>query len=129
MPLSYVGLLMVLGYGIVAAALAYTVIAIARVWALSRARSVNGHQPAISVLKPVCGLEPHLERNLRSFCEQDYPEFEVLFGVRDSSDLAIPILERLVQEFPQRTALVVDPTVIGSNYKVANVANMATRAR
>lgn len=129
MPLHFVGFLDVLGYGIVLAGLAYTGIAMWRVWALPRAWPATGPQPPISLFKPVCGVEPHLERNLRSFCEQAYPEFEIFFGVRDPNDPAIPILQRLVEEFPQRATLVVDPTVIGNNYKVANVANMAARAR
>lgn len=96
----------------------------------SRQSTSSGFQPPVTVLKPVCGLDPALERNLRSFCEQDYPEFQILFGVRDADDPAIPVIERLVKEYPQRhAALTVDSRVIGSNYKIANVANMMRQAR
>jgi ceramide glucosyltransferase len=81
-------------------------------------------------LKPVAGAEPNLEANLRSFCTQDYPEFQILFGVRDARDAAIPIVERLVRDYPQRGAtLIVDPTVTGSNYKISNVLNLMPQAR
>src|SRR5262249_14028776 len=57
--------------------------------------------PAVAVLKPLHGLEPHLERNLESFFLQDYPEFQLLFGVRDSNDPALRIVELLQRRHPQ----------------------------
>ena len=42
--------------------------------------------PAVSVLKPLHGIEPGLERNIESFFEQDYPEFELLFCARHETD-------------------------------------------
>ena len=118
------------GYGIVAAALGYAAIAAVRLWTLPRRGPKPGPQPPITVLKPIAGAEPNLEQNLRSFCVQDYPDFQILFAVRDARDPAIPIVERLVKEFPERgAALVVDPTVIGSNYKISNVFNLMRLAR
>ena len=55
--------------------------------------------PAVTILKPVCGLEKNLRTNLRSACLQEYPEFQVVFSVQDKSDLAIPLLRELQQEF------------------------------
>ena len=57
--------------------------------------------PAVAVLKPLHGLEPHLERNLESFFLQDYPEFQLLFGVRDRNDPALRIVESLQRKHPQ----------------------------
>lgn len=129
-------LLTAVGYAIVVGSLVYTVIAILRVARLRRRApaplnpSIRGDRPPITVLKPVCGLEPQLYENLRSFCEQDYPEFQVLFGVRDANDAAIPVIERLIREFPACGGeLVVDSRVIGSNYKVSNLANMMGKAK
>jgi len=119
------------GYATVVASLVYSAIALLRV-ALFRTKSPTSalFLPPITVLKPVCGLEPRLYENLRSFCAQDYPEFQILFGVRDCSDPAIPVIKRLIAEFPARgAALVIDPRVIGSNYKISNLANMIGRAR
>src|SRR5580658_10776821 len=39
--------------------------------------------PPVTLLKPLCGSEPGLYKNLRSFCEQNYPSFQIVFGVRD----------------------------------------------
>lgn len=56
--------------------------------------------PAISVLKPLAGVDEGLEENLASFFEQGYPQFEILFAVRSASDPAIAVLEKLRVRFP-----------------------------
>lgn len=106
-------------------------------WALWAVRAFGRLRPAagtftapVTILKPVCGLDPGLYGNLRSFCEQDYPEFQVLFGVRDPDDPAIPVVERVIRDFPGRDlGLVVDERVIGTNLKVSNLANMFPQAK
>lgn len=55
---------------------------------------------AISILKPLAGLDEGLEENLRSFFEQDYPTFELLFAVRSTEDAAVPIVRQLMSEYP-----------------------------
>ncbi|PYM86999.1 MAG: ceramide glucosyltransferase, partial [Candidatus Rokuibacteriota bacterium] len=57
--------------------LAYAVFAVARVRAFARQRPRPAAGPPVTVLKPLRGAEPSLYENLRSFCEQDYPEFQV----------------------------------------------------
>jgi ceramide glucosyltransferase len=84
----------------------------------------------VSVLKPVCGLEPDLYENLRSFCLQDYPHYQVVFGVHDSADPAIPVIRRLVSEYPGKDlALIVDGRTIGPNLKVSNLNNIYGAAK
>src|SRR5580698_9499652 len=56
----------------------------------------------VTVLKPLCGDEPRLEENLVTLCEQSYPEYQLLFGVRDPLDPAIAVVERLKRRFPKR---------------------------
>ena len=55
--------------------------------------------PAISILKPLCGQDEGLEENLRSFLAQDYPDFEMLFGVQHADDPAVAILEKIKGEY------------------------------
>lgn len=55
----------------------------------------------ISILKPLAGLDLDLEANLRTFFEQDYAAFEILFAVRSESDPAVPVVARLQQEYSQ----------------------------
>jgi ceramide glucosyltransferase len=84
----------------------------------------------VSILKPLCGLEPRLYENLRSFCEQDYPEFEIVFGVRDPADPAIEVVRRLQREFPNAGIdLVIDSSLHGANYKVSNLINILPRCK
>ena len=56
----------------------------------------------VSILKPLKGCDPELYEALRSHCLQDYPEFEILFGVSDLNDVAARIVEKLICEFPER---------------------------
>ncbi len=95
-----------------------------------RHRSGLGWTPPVSVLKPLLKDDGHLYDNLRSFCAQDYPEFEVLFGVQDEHDPAVRVVDRLIHEFPQRDLrLIVDTRVIGTNRKMCNVANLCREAK
>ena len=77
----------------------YLVLALA---AARRFRRESGNEPRhlpqwpfVSVLKPMHGMEPMLERNLESFFQQDYPDFEIVFGARHKDDPALQIVERL----------------------------------
>ena len=54
----------------------------------------------ISILKPLAGLDLDLESNLRTFFEQDYPAFEILFAVRTDHDPAAEVVARLQREYP-----------------------------
>jgi len=110
--------------------LVYTAFAIARVLAFARKRPRPFGGPPVTVLKPLRGAEPGLYENLRSFCEQDYPVFQVVFGVRDAHDPAIALAERVMRDLPGHDlALVVNDRVIGANLKVSNLANMYGAAK
>jgi ceramide glucosyltransferase len=87
-------------------------------------------QPPVTILKPLCGVEPGLYSHLRSFCLQQYPSYQIVFGVRDPADPALHVVERIVAEFPQVSIdVVVDPQLHGDNYKTSNLINMLRRAR
>jgi ceramide glucosyltransferase len=79
--------------------------------------------PRISVLKPLYGLEPRLYENLASFCDQDYPDFEVIFCLHEQSDAAAPIAERVARDFAHVRIRIVygdNPDIV--NPKIANLA-------
>src|SRR6185369_15497971 len=63
--------------------------------------------PPVTILKPVHGQEPFLERNLESFFLQDYPDFEIIFGARSADDPAIRIVEKLQARYPKVKSRVV----------------------
>jgi ceramide glucosyltransferase len=60
----------------------------------------TGLLPPVSILKPLHGLEPRLESNLESFFQQDYPNFEILFGVDHEDDAALPVARRVCERHP-----------------------------
>ena len=86
--------------------------------------------PAITVLKPLHGAEPLLAEALASFCAQDYPRFEIVFGVQDPADPAIATVQALRARFPAvAMTLVVEPCGDEPNRKIANLMNMLPEAR
>jgi len=66
---------------------------------LHSVRPSSGDKPPISILKPLCGYDEGLEENLRSFLVQDYPEYEVLFGVHRADDPAAALAAKIIDEY------------------------------
>jgi ceramide glucosyltransferase len=86
--------------------------------------------PPVSILKPLKGTDPEMYESFRSHCLQDYPEYEIIFGVSDPHDPAVELVERLKAEFPQHAIrLVVCRKNLGTNTKVSNLAQMLPEAR
>lgn len=86
--------------------------------------------PPVSILKPLCGLDPHAYESLRSHCTQDYPDYEIIFGVSSLDDPIVPTVERLISEFSSVSMkLVVCPRIVGLNFKISNVVQMLPVAK
>jgi len=115
--------------GIAAGYSVMTLLALA-VWRFRRAPAAAARRPPVTLLKPLCGAEPGLYEHLRAFCQQDYPEYQIIFGVRDPSDPARSVAQRLAAEFPSLPIdIVVNPQQHGNNHKISNLINMLERAR
>lgn len=92
--------------------------------------AAGGFTPPVTVLKPLAGLEDGLEENLRSFFRQDYPDYQLLFAVREAGDPAAAVVQRLLAEHPGQDAeLIVTGEPDIPNAKVYSLARMAERAR
>ncbi|MGZ4787004.1 MAG: glycosyltransferase, partial [Terriglobales bacterium] len=90
----------------------------------------SGFAPGVSILKPLRGTDPEMYEAFRSHCLQNYPEYELLFGVSDLSDPAVELVKRLQSEFPKhQIRLVHCPTLLGANGKVSNLAHQLKQAR
>ena len=93
-------------------------------------RLAGGEGKAVSMLKPLHGDEPDLYENLRSFAEQDYPRSQIVLGVNNLRDSALPVAQALARDLPAHDiVVVVNSRIRGSNQKVANLENMIEAAR
>jgi ceramide glucosyltransferase len=116
---------------LVAGAAVFSILAL---WAardyLSVPRPALLHAVPISILKPLSGLDEGLEANLRSFFTQQYPEFELVFSVREAADPAVAVVEKLRREYPHLPArLVVTGEPPCPNAKVYALQCMLAEAR
>ena len=130
--------LMVTAYvflGIAALPVFYYLIVLYSSWRFFRRSPVeyapnSGFTPPVSIVKPIRGVDPEAYQNFASFCRQDYPEYEILFCVGQSDDPALPIVERLSREFPQRRIRVLFNSGSGArNDKVAKLVSLTREAK
>jgi ceramide glucosyltransferase len=84
--------------------------------------------PEVTVLKPLCGAEPGLYENLRSFAEQEYPALQLVLGVEGPDDGALPAARALIRDLPGHDIVLAAGAGAGANRKVANLENMLPRA-
>lgn len=121
---------------LVALSSVWTVFGAVAVWFVTRRRgsrreaiASRASLPPLSVLKPLCGADPSLEENLESFFRQDHPNYEIVFGVEDPADPAVPVARALIARHPERRArLVIHRTAAGANPKVRNLRGMVSHA-
>jgi ceramide glucosyltransferase len=115
------------------APLIYYVAATVAAWRFFRSerrKKLGNFTPSVSLLKPVRGVDFGSYENFASFCRLEYPEYEILFGVNDGADPAVPLIQRLIAEFPQRKIrMMVGSEDLGTNRKVNKLARLAREAQ
>src|SRR3984893_8681024 len=86
--------------------------------------------PPVSILKPLKGVDPEIWESFCSHCEQEYPQFQLIFGVSDPGDPAMEVVRKLQARYPKLPIeLIVCDRVLGANIKVSNLAQMLPAAR
>jgi ceramide glucosyltransferase len=86
--------------------------------------------PPVTLLKPLCGIEPGLEAHLTSFFEQQYPNYEIIFGARHADDPGLTIARRISARYPSvQVQFVTTGEPWRPNAKVCSLIKMYARAR
>jgi ceramide glucosyltransferase len=105
------------------------IVAAERFFRLPRPKRSETSSP-VSVLIPLCGTDPDAYENYVSFCRQEHPCFQLIFGVHDPDDPAIRVVHQICRDYPEvNIDLVIDSSSIGHNLKVGNLHNMLQKAR
>jgi len=90
----------------------------------------SGATPPVTILKPLRGVDPQMYESFRSHCQQDYPDYEIIFGVSEADDPAVQAVEQLIREFPRcKIRLLVCHEILGNNRKTSNLVQMLAFAR
>jgi len=90
----------------------------------------DGQLPPVSILKPLKGVDPEIWDSFCSHCEQDYPEFQIIFGVSEPDDPAIEVVRKLQTKYPTRSIELIEcRRILGTNVKVSNLVQMLPAAR
>ena len=87
-----------------------------------RATGAAADVAGVSVVRPVCGLENHIEDTLGSAFKLDYPRYEIIFCAATANDAAVPLVKRLIAAHPHVPArLLIGNEAISENPKLNNV--------
>jgi len=85
--------------------------------------------PPVTVLKPLKGPGIDLYDNLATFCRLDYPDYQIVFGIEDLRDPALPVVLQMQRDFPERDIALSVGFLPGANRKIANLCHMMRHAR
>jgi ceramide glucosyltransferase len=120
--------------GMAAIPLIYYSLALFSAWQFfaksQKSAPAKSYTPPVSNLKPIRGLDPDAYENFASFCRQDYPEYEIVFCVGDASEPALPVIQRLIRDFPEcQIRVLIGSGRVATNDKVAKLARLSAEAK
>jgi ceramide glucosyltransferase len=104
---------------------------VAYFWALRRLPPRDdSFAPPVSILKPVRGVDHGAYDNFASYCQLDYPKYELVFAMADPHDPVLPVIEKLQRDFPKQSIrFVTDVPRIGENNKVNSLCRLVAEAQ
>lgn len=112
--------------------ISYYIFSLYCTWSFFNKETYTDHDylPAVSILKPINGIGNGIYENFISFCKQDYPLYQIIFGIGDDKDPVIDIVKKIIKKFPQKDIeLVICNSSTGTNPKISNLSNMYRRAK
>ncbi len=120
--------------GVAAIPFIYYLLAFYSSWQFFRQAKKSKHPldytPPVSNLKPIRGLDAEAYENFASYCKQDYPDYELLFGIGDGDDAVLEVIEKLKRDFPDRRIRVVHVSGhTAPNDKVVKLARLVSEAK
>lgn len=92
-------------------------------------QAIKPSEAGVSLMVPVCGIDEGAWEKWSSFCNQNYPNYEVIFGVLDPQDPAVPLLKELVAKYPDRVRLFTGLEPRGINHKDSNLSYLLEVAK
>jgi ceramide glucosyltransferase len=111
----------------------YNLFALFCVWEFFVKKKQESRRPKpepVSVIKPLKGIDPEFKENLKTFCSQDYPEYEVLLGFTDPTDSAIPRVEEIAASYTDcGVRTIISAKDLGANKKVSNLQGLVESAK
>lgn len=118
--------------GIAAIPFVYYVLALFSSWRFFRipeAPPLPDFSPPVSILKPIRGLDPSARENLVSFCQLDYPEYEIVFCIDGDDEPVVSLIDDLKRSFPQRSIrALLGSGRVATNDKVAKLVRLVNEA-
>jgi ceramide glucosyltransferase len=120
--------------GVAAIPFIYYFIALYSSWSFfcqaRKSKPASAFLPPVSNLKPIRGLDTEAYENFASYCNQDYPDYELLFGIGDGDEAVLEVIEKLKREFPQRRIRVIHVSGhTAPNDKVVKLARLVNEAQ
>jgi ceramide glucosyltransferase len=121
-------------YGMATIPFIYYFLALYSSWGFFRharkASQPSDYTPPVSNLKPIRGLDNEAYENFASYCNQDYPDYELLFGIGDGDEAVLEVIGKLKRDFPQRRIRVVHVSGhTAANDKVVKLARLVSEAQ
>ncbi|MCS7286188.1 MAG: bacteriohopanetetrol glucosamine biosynthesis glycosyltransferase HpnI [Anaerolineae bacterium] len=108
----------------------YWAVALISTWAFWREKEEidPNFTPPVSVLKPIKGLDYGAYLNFKSFFTQDYPSYEILFGVESPDEPTLPVIKRLMEEYPHVPVKIVMAEPQSANRKAGMLEILSAHA-
>jgi ceramide glucosyltransferase len=120
--------------GVAAIPFIYYFLALYSSWQFFRQTRISSqpldYTPPVSNLKPIRGLDSEAYENFASYCNQDYPDYELLFGIGDGDEAVLEVIEKLKRDFPQRRIRAIHVSGhTAPNDKVVKLARLVSEAQ